>query len=110
MAHATTLPASEAFVVMVDMVAQVISPNCHWGAGYINKHVERRRENARAKAREVMRLTMGIPLGRVELDDFYQTRNRDAVRDDSAPEDGFVHMKPGPEFHAETRLTGRVLS
>lgn len=39
---------------MVEAAAHIVSPNCHWDTGYINAHVERRRENARSKARDAL--------------------------------------------------------
>lgn len=44
-------PKAEITEEMVERAAQIISPHCMWDAGYVNDHIERRRDNARNKAR-----------------------------------------------------------
>lgn len=50
----------------VEAAARIISPNCLWSAGYVNQHVERRRNNARAKARAALTAAASIPAIRGE--------------------------------------------
>jgi hypothetical protein len=39
---------------MVERASRIISPNCMWDAGYVNDHIERRRDNAREKGRAAL--------------------------------------------------------
>lgn len=48
-------PVNEPAEWQVEAAARIISPNCMWDAGYVNSHIERRREHARSKARLSLR-------------------------------------------------------
>jgi hypothetical protein len=53
---------------MVERAARIISPNCMWDAE-INRHLERRKDNARAKARKALEAALsahGEPVQKTE--------------------------------------------
>lgn len=54
LAASPVAPSEEVTDAEVEAAARLISPNCMWDAGYVNGHIERRRDNARMKARAAL--------------------------------------------------------